>query len=101
MSYVPLGIDTNEFRIAALDTGTVRHGLEKTTYAVRVKECQEFVAMLQRQGYKIQSLGDIKDRKTYVLSAERRLNNKCTSIHEQYNISYSITHYICHRNRLG
>ena len=38
VSYVPLGIDTNEFRIAALDTGTVRHGLEKTTYAVRVKD---------------------------------------------------------------
>lgn len=71
---MPLGIDTNEFRIAALDTGTVRHGLEKTTYAVRVKECQELVTMLQRQGYKIQSLGDIKDRKTYVLLAKRRLN---------------------------
>lgn len=38
VSYVPLGMDTNEFRIAALDTGTVRHGLEKTTYAVRVKD---------------------------------------------------------------
>lgn len=38
VSYVPLGIDTNEFRIAELDTGTVRHGLEKTTYAVRVKD---------------------------------------------------------------
>ncbi|CAJ1359680.1 unnamed protein product [Effrenium voratum] len=65
VSYVPLGIDTNEFCIAALDTGTVRHGLEKSTYAVRVKECNEFVAMLQKKGYKIQSLGDIKDRKTY------------------------------------
>ena len=38
VSYIPLGVDTNEFRIVALDTGTVRHGLEKTTYAVRVKE---------------------------------------------------------------
>ena len=38
VSYIPLGVDTNEFRIAALDTGTVRHGLEKTTYAVRVKD---------------------------------------------------------------
>eukprot|EP00434_Breviolum_minutum_P042882 symbB.v1.2.038189.t1/scaffold5865.1/size22968/4 len=65
VSYVPLGIDTNEFRIAALDTGTVRHGLEKTTYAVRVKECREFVALLQKSGYKVQNLGDIKDRKMY------------------------------------
>ena len=38
VSYIPLGVDTNEFRIAALDTGTVRHGLEKTTYAVRVQD---------------------------------------------------------------
>ena len=29
------------------------------------QECNEFVAMLQKKGYKIQSLGDIKDRKTY------------------------------------
>ncbi|CAK9072016.1 unnamed protein product [Durusdinium trenchii] len=65
VSYVPLGMDTNEFRIAALDTGTVRHGLEKTTYAVRVKECRELVALLQQSGYKVQSLGDIKERKTY------------------------------------
>eukprot|EP00439_Symbiodinium_sp_Y106_P050786 s2087_g6.t1 len=65
VSYVPLGVDTNEFRIAALDTGTVRHGLEKTTYAVRVKECRDFVALLQQKGYKIQSLGDVKDRATY------------------------------------
>eukprot|EP00435_Cladocopium_sp_Y103_P046149 s2722_g13.t1 len=65
VSYIPLGVDTNEFRIAALDTGTVRHGLEKTTYAVRVKECREFLALLQKNGYKIQSLGDVKDRKTY------------------------------------
>lgn len=65
VSYIPLGVDTNELRIAALDTGTVRHGLEKTTYAVRVKECREFLALLQKNGYKIQSLGDVKDRKTY------------------------------------
>lgn len=30
-----------------------------------VQECREFVAMLQQNGYKLQSLGDIKDRKTY------------------------------------
>ena len=38
MSYIPLGTDADSFRIAALDTGTVRHGLEKSTYAVRVVE---------------------------------------------------------------
>ena len=46
---MPLGIDTNEFCIAALDTGTVRHGLEKSTYAVRVKEPsgEEFVRVME------------------------------------------------------
>jgi len=65
VSYVPLGVDANDFRIAALDTGTVRHGLEKSTYAVRVKECIEFVDMLRKNGYAIDRLGDVKDKATY------------------------------------
>merc|ERR1711972_1244545 len=52
-------------RIAALDTGTTRHGLEKSTYAVRVKEFQEMVALLQREGYKIQTLADVQDQSEY------------------------------------
>jgi hypothetical protein len=35
-SHVPLGGDAaNRLRIVGIDTGTVRHGLEKSTYAVR------------------------------------------------------------------
>eukprot|EP00927_Polykrikos_kofoidii_P071937 TRINITY_DN68115_c0_g1_i1.p1 TRINITY_DN68115_c0_g1~~TRINITY_DN68115_c0_g1_i1.p1 ORF type:complete len:485 (-),score=96.53 TRINITY_DN68115_c0_g1_i1:72-1526(-) len=65
VSYVPLGLKAESFRIAALDTGTVRHGLEKSTYAVRVKECQALVKKLQELGYEISSLGDVRDRATY------------------------------------
>lgn len=66
VSYVPLGLDAEEeFRIAALDTGTTRHGLEKSTYAVRVKECKELVALMQKDGMKVNSLGDVKDQATY------------------------------------
>eukprot|EP00931_Biecheleriopsis_adriatica_P088860 TRINITY_DN63094_c0_g1_i1.p1 TRINITY_DN63094_c0_g1~~TRINITY_DN63094_c0_g1_i1.p1 ORF type:complete len:493 (-),score=108.43 TRINITY_DN63094_c0_g1_i1:81-1451(-) len=65
VTYIPLGLDAEMFRIAALDTGTVRHGLEKSTYAVRVKECQELVQLLKKNGYKVACLGDVKDRATY------------------------------------
>lgn len=65
VSYVPLGLKADEFRIAALDTGTVRHGLEKSTYAIRVKECQELVKLLKDKGYKVNSLADVKDTALY------------------------------------
>jgi len=66
VSYVPLGLEAEEeFRIAALDTGTTRHGLEKSTYAVRVKECQELVALMQKDGMQVSCLADVKDQATY------------------------------------
>lgn len=65
VTYVPLGLDAESFRIAALDTGTTRHGLEKSTYAVRVKECQALVAALKSKGYKVSSLADVKDEALY------------------------------------
>ena len=36
------------------------------------EECRELVSLLQRSGYKVQSLGDIKDRKTYALPLEAK-----------------------------
>merc|ERR1719284_1072653 len=57
VSYIPLGLSAEDFRIAALDTGTVRHGLEKSTYAIRVKECQELVELLKKSGYKVNKMG--------------------------------------------
>merc|ERR1719313_921685 len=65
ITYVPLGLSADDFRIAALDTGTVRHGLEKSTYAIRVKECEAMVDLLKQSGYKVNKLGDVKDRAAY------------------------------------
>lgn len=46
--YVPLGggMSAEDFRIIALDTGTDRPGLEKSTYAIRAAECKRFSGML-------------------------------------------------------
>ena len=65
IKYVPLGKKAVDFRIVSLDTGTVRPGLEKSTYKIRRAECEQFVAILQRSGYKISCLADIKDEKLY------------------------------------
>merc|ERR1711881_634845 len=62
VSYIPLGLSAEDFRIAALDTGTVRHGLEKSTYAIRVKECEALVKSLQEKGYKVNALADVKEQ---------------------------------------
>jgi len=71
--HIPLGkVDregnssaASSFRIVALDTGTVRPGLEKSTYAVRRRECEELTEMLQNAGHGIASLADIKDDAAY------------------------------------
>jgi galactokinase len=65
VSYVPLGAGATDFRIVVLDTGTVRPGLEKSTYKIRRAECEELVSLLQKAKYDIGCLADIKDRKVY------------------------------------
>lgn len=65
IEYVPLGNTATDFRIVGLDTGTVRPGLEKSTYTVRRRECEELLAMLQGAGYGVSCLADIKDQATY------------------------------------
>ncbi len=65
IEYVPFGGDAGSFRIVGLDTGTVRPGLEKSTYKIRRAECEELVLLLQRGGYKIGCLADIEDEKLY------------------------------------
>ncbi len=65
VDYVPLGAGAIDFRIVVLDTGTVRPGLEKSTYKVRRSECEELVSVLQREGYDVSRLADIKDESTY------------------------------------
>ena len=65
IDYVPLGKGATDFRIVGLDTGTVRPGLEKSTYKIRRAECEQFVAILQKAGYEISSLADIRDKTLY------------------------------------
>jgi galactokinase len=65
IEYVPLGEGVTDFRIVVLDTGTVRPGLEKSTYKIRRAECERFVSLLQEAGYDINCLADIKDEALY------------------------------------
>jgi galactokinase len=65
IEYVPLGEGATDFRIVVLDTGTVRPGLEKSTYKIRRAECERLVSVLQEAGYDINCLADIKDEDLY------------------------------------
>ncbi|MFA6175029.1 MAG: hypothetical protein WC765_00450 [Phycisphaerae bacterium] len=65
VSYIPLGSNVADFRLVSLDTGTVRPGLEKSTYRIRRAECEELVILLQNGGYKISNLADIRDAALY------------------------------------
>jgi galactokinase len=65
VEYVQLGAGATDFRIVVLDTGTVRPGLEKSTYKTRRAECEKLVSILQKSNYKISCLADIKDEKIY------------------------------------
>jgi galactokinase len=62
--YVPLGRQAIGFRIVSLDTGTVRPGLEKSTYKIRRAECEELVAMAGRE-FGFSRLADIQDQALY------------------------------------
>jgi len=63
--YVPLGKPACEFRIMVMDTGTVRPGLEKSTYTIRRAECEKLVSMARQSGFRINCLADIKDDQLY------------------------------------
>jgi galactokinase len=62
---VQLGKSAGDFRIMVMDTGTVRQGLEKSTYKIRRAECEKFVSILNEAGYRIKCLADIKERSVY------------------------------------
>ena len=65
ISYVPLGDGARDFRIVVMDTGTVRPGLEKSTYKIRRSECEEMAAKAKAAGFGIECLADIKDQALY------------------------------------
>jgi galactokinase len=57
--HVPLGAGAPDFRIMSLDTGTMRPGLEKSTYKIRHSECAAMVDLC-RQPFGITTLGDVR-----------------------------------------
>ena len=57
--HVPLGSGSPDFRIMSLDTGTMRPGLEKSTYKIRHSECLEMVELCL-PSFGIKTLGDVK-----------------------------------------
>ncbi|MBU4254411.1 MAG: hypothetical protein KJ727_07420 [Acidobacteria bacterium] len=61
--HIPFGGDS-DFRLVSLDTGTIRPGLEKSTYKIRRTECEEFAGIL-RPEYGITHLAGITDEKVY------------------------------------
>ncbi|MFZ9033776.1 MAG: galactokinase [Anaerohalosphaeraceae bacterium] len=65
IDYVPLGSGAKDFRIVVMDTGTVRPGLEKSTYKIRRSECEEMTAKAKEAGFGISCLADIKDSALY------------------------------------
>eukprot|EP00756_Hemistasia_phaeocysticola_P006470 Hpha_TRINITY_DN13847_c0_g1::TRINITY_DN13847_c0_g1_i1::g.69785::m.69785/K00849/galK; galactokinase len=62
VKYVSLGCDPQSFSIGALDTGTDRPGLEKSTYKIRRAECDELSALLKQRGYGVDCFGEVKDK---------------------------------------
>jgi galactokinase len=62
--YVPLGPGAEDLRIVSMDTGTVRPGLEKSTYRIRRAECESLVRMAGR-AFGIRSLADARDPSLY------------------------------------
>jgi len=65
VNYVALGDGAAEFRIVVMDTGTVRPGLEKSTYKIRRAECEQLVSLAKEAGFNISCLADIGDEKLY------------------------------------
>ncbi len=65
IEYAPIGARAADFRIVVLDTGTDRPGLEKSTYAIRRDQCEQFVSILQKTGYDVSCLADVKDQTIY------------------------------------
>jgi galactokinase len=70
VSHLALGEGAVDFRIVGLDTGTVRPGLEKSTYRIRRAECEELVGLLAPV-YGISCLADVRSEDVYRQILER------------------------------
>jgi galactokinase len=62
--HLALGSDAIDFRIVSLDTGTVRPGLEKSTYRIRRAECEELVNVLGPE-FGISCLADVRSTELF------------------------------------
>jgi len=88
IEYVPLGKGADDFRVTVMDTGTVRPGLEKSTYRVRRQECEQMVKLLQDNGYDVQCLADIKEQQLYekiIKQFDQKHPNLCKRLTYIYN----------------
>jgi len=87
IAWVPLGAGAPGFRLVSLDTGTVRPGLEKSTYKVRRAECEAAVGWIAARE-PIRGLADLHDEARYrrheaALRAEHpQLADRLRYIHE-------------------
>jgi galactokinase len=61
--HVPLGARAPNFRIVSLDTGTVRPGLEKSTYKLRRAECDDLAGRMNKS-FGIRNLAGVRDTAT-------------------------------------
>ncbi len=68
--HLPLPADAPDFRLVSLDTGTVRPGLERSTYAARRAECEQLV-QLAGDEFGISCLADVRDDALYDRLVER------------------------------
>jgi galactokinase len=75
IEYVRLGDSADDFRIVVMDTGTVRPGLEKSTYKVRRQQCEEFVEKAQEAGFDISCLADVGRGDLYEKLTEKFSND--------------------------
>jgi galactokinase len=87
IEYVPLGTSAPDFRLVSLDTGTVRPGLEKSTYKIRRAECQRAVEWIAERE-PITALAELTDPARYqrlvleLRAAHPDLADRVTYIHE-------------------
>src|SRR5579862_7654345 len=64
ISNISLGKGGIDFRLVILDTGTLRPGLENSTYKIRRAECEELVALAGKE-FGFSCLADLWDKSRY------------------------------------
>lgn len=76
ITHLPLGKGGEALRLVVLDTGTVRPGLEKSTYKIRRDECERLVEMAGEE-FGITCLADVRDEELYgsIMARCRRAHN--------------------------